>query len=148
MGIQFVAWFFPLYNSLQGFGPKHFWTDCKLIGELKTPKDKQEAIAVGASDVVSFLRSLIADDKFYFDANTSGDSVTGEQDPRGLIRIIVSGVVHQISNCIGVFDCLFGVVKVPDYDLWKIKSIHMKIHVNSPTSGNLAPVSQVPSICL
>ncbi|GBN12103.1 Uncharacterized protein C3orf38 [Araneus ventricosus] len=148
MGTQFAVWFFPIYNALQDFGPQHFWIDCKLMGELKTAKDRKEVTVVGANEVANFLTSLIVNDKFYFDANTSRDSVTSEQDPHGLVRILVSGVVHQMSNCIGLFDSFFGLVRNPAYnDNWKIKWIHMKIHVNSITPGSLAPVSQLPSIC-
>ncbi|CAL1276808.1 unnamed protein product [Larinioides sclopetarius] len=148
MGTQFAMWFFPIYNTLQDFGPEHFWMDCKLMGELKTAKDKAEVTVVGANEVVKFLSSLIVNDKFYFDANTSEDSVTSEQDPHGLVRILVSGVVHQMSNCIGLFDSFFGLVKNPAYnDNWKIKWIQMKIHVNNVTPGGLAPVNQLPSIC-
>ncbi|KAF8768106.1 uncharacterized protein C3orf38 homolog [Argiope bruennichi] len=148
MGTQFAMWFFPIYNTLQDFGPEHFWADCKLMGELKTARDRKEVTVVGANEVVNFLRSLIMNDKFYFDANTSQDSVTSEQDPHGLVRILVSGVVHQMSNCIGLFDCFFGLVKNPAYnDNWKIKWIHMKIHVNSINEGSLPPAIQLPSIC-
>ncbi|GFT15831.1 hypothetical protein NPIL_562421 [Nephila pilipes] len=148
MGIQFSMWFFPIYNGLEGFGPEHFWMDCKLMGELKTAIETKEVAVIGANDVTNFLVSLIVNDKFYFDANNSQDSIISEQDPHGLVKILVSGVVHQFSDCIGLFDCSFGLVRNPAYDdNWKIKWIHMKIHVTCRGSESLLPINQIHSIC-
>ncbi|GFQ84894.1 hypothetical protein TNCT_416981 [Trichonephila clavata] len=148
MGIQFTMWFFPIYNKLEDFGPEHFWVDCKLMGELKTGAETKEVYVMGANEVTNFLISLVVNDKFYFDANNSQDSIISEQDPHGLVKILVSGIVHQFSNCIGLFDCSFGLVRNPAYnDNWKIKWIHMKIHVTCRGRESLLPVSQSHSIC-
>ncbi|CAL1276807.1 unnamed protein product [Larinioides sclopetarius] len=146
-GTKFATWFFPIFNSPQGFDPGDFWMDCKVVGELKTAKEVKEIITVGSNEVVNFLRGLIVSDKFYFDANISGDSVPCEQDPHGHVRILVSGVVHQISNPIGLFDCIFGILKDPSFnDNWKIKWMHLKVHVNCINPRTIAPVNQLPSI--
>ncbi|GFV45428.1 uncharacterized protein C3orf38 [Trichonephila clavipes] len=148
MGIQFAMWFFPIYNKLENFGPEHFWVDCKLMGELKTATETKEVAVMGANEVTNFLISLVVNDKFYFDANNSQDSIISEQDPHGLVKVLVSGIVHQFSNCIGLFDCSFGLVRNPAYnDNWKIKWIHMKIHVTCRDRESLLPISQSHSIC-
>ncbi|GIY42263.1 hypothetical protein CEXT_699611 [Caerostris extrusa] len=147
MGTQFAMWFFPIYNTLQDFGPEHFWTDCKLMGQLKTAYDIKEVAVEGDTHVVNFLSSLIINDKFYFDANTSQDSILIERDPHGLVKILVSGVVHQCSNCIGLFDSSFGLVRNPTYnENWKIKWINIKIHVTSTEKYTIMPPNQY-SIC-
>ncbi|GIY41789.1 hypothetical protein CDAR_397691 [Caerostris darwini] len=55
MGTQFAMWFFPIYNTLQDFGPEHFWTDCKLIGQLKTACDIKEVAVEGDAHVQVYL---------------------------------------------------------------------------------------------
>lgn len=150
MGCRFSEWFFSHYNSLQDFGPEHFWADCKMKGELKLATEQQQAEVVGANDVVRFLSSLITNDKFYFHANNSQDSIICEQDPHGLIKIVISGVVHQSSNCIGLFDSAFGLIRNPSYDdNWKIKWIQLKINVTSGKRAAVMPLNgyKQKSIC-
>ncbi|KAG8179942.1 hypothetical protein JTE90_025266 [Oedothorax gibbosus] len=149
MGCQFSEWFFSHYNSLKDFGPEHFWVDCRMRGELNIASNQQQAEVIGANKVVSFLSSLIVNDRFFFHANNSQDSIICEQDPHGLVKIIISGVVHQDSNCIGLFDSAFGLVRNPNYDNnWKIKWIQLKINVTGGRREHVMPVNEgLKSIC-
>ncbi|KFM76609.1 hypothetical protein X975_10778, partial [Stegodyphus mimosarum] len=148
MGKEFSKWFFNVYNNLKEFGPEHFWPDCFFKAEVKSPWDHKEVMLSGANDIVIFLSNLILIDKLFFHANVSDDSIICEQEQHGLVKIIVSGVLHRSSNCVGLFDSAFGLVRNPAVDdNWKIKWVHMKLCINTSTKGGLVPEACFPSLC-
>ncbi|XP_035204917.1 uncharacterized protein C3orf38 homolog isoform X3 [Stegodyphus dumicola] len=148
MGREFSKWFFSVYNNIKEFGPEHFWPDCFFKAEVKSPWDHKEVMLSGANDVVIFLSNLILIDKLFFHANVSEDSIICEQEQHGLVKIIVSGVLHRSSDCVGLFDSAFGLVRNPTLDdNWKIKWVYMKLCINTSTKDGLAPEACFPSLC-
>lgn len=147
MGVEFSKWFFQIFNTLDGFGPEHFWPKCSLQAQLYTPAEVKEVSASGANDVAIFLSNLIIIDKFYFQANESRDSIILEEDHHGLVKIVIRGILHQHSNCVGLFDSAFGLVKNPLFEnTYKIQLIKLKMQANSSTPGILPPNSHF-AIC-
>lgn len=147
MGIEFSKWFFNILNTLKDFGPEHFWPSCILTAELWSPSEQKEVSLAGAFDVATFLANLIRLDKYKFGANNSNDSVKVEIEQHGLVKIIVRGVLYQHSNCVGLFDFAFGLVRNPDAEYnYKIQIIKVKMQVNCGSQGCL-PVSNQHSIC-
>lgn len=147
MGMEFSKWFFRILNTLDGFGPEHFWPNCNLSAGLYTPLEQKEVTLNGACDVATFLANLIMIDKFFFSANESSDSILIELEQHGLVKIIIRGVLHQQANCVGLFDSAFGLVKNPDFqDTYKIQVMKVKMQVNIGTRGIL-PVNNHMSIC-
>ncbi|XP_054711869.1 uncharacterized protein C3orf38 homolog [Uloborus diversus] len=130
MGLEFTKWFFNILNSLKQFGPEHFWPDCVFWVLLKSPAYVKEFSLSNSNAVVAFLSSLVLIDKLYFDANSAPNGVLSQQEQHGMVKVVVSGVLHQYSNCIGIFDIAFGLVKVPETGSWKIKCLQMKMIVS------------------
>lgn len=144
MGVEFSNWFFNILNTLKNFGPEHFWPNCMLSAALYSPSEQKEISLTGASDVSIFLANLIMLDKYKFGANNSPDSVMVEMEPHGLVKIIVHGVLYQHSNCVGLFDFAFGLVRNPDAEYnYKIQIIKVKMQVNCGSPGYLPMNNQL-----
>lgn len=147
MGVAFSQWFFQILNTLNGFGPEHFWPNCSLWAQLKTSSDFKEVSISGANDVANFLCNLIMIDKYYFDANESENSIMLEEEQHGLLKIIIHGVLHQNCNCVGVFNSAFGLVRNPEYqNTYKIQFVKVRMQVNSSVPTGL-PASDYLPIC-
>lgn len=140
MGVEFCKWFFKALNTLDGFGPQHFWPNCNLSAQLLSPSDQKEVSVSGANEVATFLANLIFVDKYFFHANDSKESIALEEEQHGLVKIMIHGVLHQYSTCIGLFDSAFGLVKHPDSpDTYKIQVIKVRMQVNMGTQRMLPP---------
>lgn len=138
MGVEFCKWFFKMFNSQDEFGPQHFWPNCTLHAYFHSPTGEREVSFSGASDVAHFLMILILNDKYYFDANDSNDSVLMEQEAHGLVKIAIHGVLHRASNCVGLFDSAFGLVRHPDSpSVFKIQVVKLRMQVNQAPQGAL-----------
>ena len=147
MGKEFSKWFFNILNTLKDFGPEHFWPNCILSAELYSPSEQKEISLTGASDAATFLANLVILDKYKFGANSSYDSIMVEMEQHGLVKIMVSGVLYQHSNCVGLFDFAFGLVRNPDSEYnYKIQVIKVKMQVNCSSQGIL-PVNNRLPIC-
>lgn len=140
MGVAFTKWFFPLLNNLENFGTEHFWADCKLEVHVTSEGFSKELTTSGDMEVVNFLSSLIINEKLFFHPNETGGT-SCQQEAHGLVKVSVSGIVHKLNNCVGLFDALFGLVRNPAYENnWKIKWLCMYMRHSAAVDTTVHPI--------
>lgn len=129
----FIPWFYKILNSFntssdnmsQEWGPQHFWEDAKgsvlMVSDGHMLDECQGALAVSEK-----LRELVCKEKILFNPNVSG--ARGHIDAYGLVKISVGGTVHRFSNCLGIFEQSFGLIRDPQMqNNWKIKFTELKL---------------------
>ena len=80
----------------------------------------------GSLAVSDKLRELVCKEKLLFNANVSG--ARGQIDAYGLVKITVGGTVHRFSDCLGIFEQSFGLIRDPHMqNNWKIKFTELKL---------------------
>lgn len=130
---SFIPWFYKILNSFntasdsasQEWGPQHFWNDAKssilMLSGGEVLDECQGSLAVSDK-----LRELVCKEKLLFNANLAG--ARGQIDAYGLVKISVGGTVHRFSNCLGVFEQSFGLIRDPQLqNNWKIKFTDLKL---------------------
>lgn len=130
---NFIPWFYKILNSFntasnsasQEWGPQHFWNDAKssilMLSGGQVLDECQGSLAVSDK-----LRELVCKEKLLFNANVAG--ARGQIDAYGLVKISVGGTVHRFSNCLGVFEQSFGLIRDPQLqNNWKIKFTDLKL---------------------
>ncbi|KAJ7376584.1 hypothetical protein OS493_033745 [Desmophyllum pertusum] len=129
----FVPWFYKILNSFNTspdnaspeWGPQHFWADAK--GSVLMVSDGHMLDECQGSLVVSEkLRELVCKERLLFNANVNG--AKGQIDAYGLVKISVGGTVHRFSDCLGIFEQSFGLIRDPQMqNNWKIKFTELKL---------------------
>ena len=123
---NFVPWFYKILNSLntpsaisKEWGPQHFWADAKgTVVMVSNGQIREEFL--GSEAVSDKLQELVYKEKLVFNPNVHGAG--GEIDAYGLVRIAVGGTVHRFSDCLGIFEQSFGLIRDPQVkNNWKIK---------------------------
>lgn len=138
LGKQFCQWFYQLLNSQnpqaaqpcttkQDWGPQHFWGDVKLL-LLSHSQVQQKEEFHGAELVSQRLLALALEERLLFCPNLEETGLKCVATPHGLVLVAVAGTVHRESDCLGVFEQVFGLIRDPlDNSSWKIKSLHLKV---------------------
>ena len=68
----------------------------------------------------------------------------GQLNAYGLVLVSIGGTVHRYSQCIGIFEQSFGLIKDPNMDNnWKIKFTELKMKASG---GNEIEGQNVPAI--
>lgn len=129
----FVPWFYKILNSFntspdnlsQEWGPQHFWADAKgsvlMVSGEQVLDECQGSLAVSEK-----FRELVRKEKLIFNANVNG--ARGQIDAYGLVKISVGGTVHRFSDCLGIFEQSFGLIRDPQMENnWKIKFTELKL---------------------
>ena len=80
----------------------------------------------GSLVVSEKLRELVCKERLLFNANVNG--AKGQIDAYGLVKISVGGTVHRFSDCPGIFEQSFGLIRDPQMqNNWKIKFTELKL---------------------
>lgn len=127
---KFASWFYSIINdyvlSMQSakLSVEHFWKDCSLHLVMESPTQHVvQDVHKNANEVVSLLQGLLRQHKLYFNPNISSTGVRGKVDASGLVLVLVCGTLHQVDNCVGIFQQIFGLLRDPFMENnWKIKS--------------------------
>ncbi|XP_053351953.1 uncharacterized protein C3orf38 homolog [Clarias gariepinus] len=132
LGKQFCQWFFQLLNSqnpqasqpVQDWGPQHFWSDAKLL--LCSHTQTEEFF--GAELVSKRLFALTWEERLLFCPNLELRGLKCVSTAHGLVLVAVAGTIHRESDCLGIFEQVFGLIRASlDESRWKIKFMHLKI---------------------
>ncbi|TSL16035.1 hypothetical protein Baya_5843 [Bagarius yarrelli] len=138
LGKQFCQWFFRLLNSqnpqadrpsstMQDWGPQHFWGDARLL-LLSHAQIQQKDEYCGAELVSQRLLALVSEEGLVFCPNLEQTGLKCVATPHGLVLVAVAGTIHRGSDCLGVFEQVFSLIRDPlDNSSWKIKSVHLKV---------------------
>ena len=146
LAVHFSSWFYKLLDSLANatpgvntidWGPQHFWQDAKLTVQCNEPSGLQETTVEGADLVSEKFLSMVVVDQLYFNPNISNESVQGQQNPHGLVLVMVCGTVHRQKQYLGVFEQSFGLIRDPsEENNWKIKFSKLLLRASGSPSEN------------
>lgn len=134
MGVKFTEWFFSQLNGqTERLGPQHFFGTCQMMMEcLESSQGPPQVVELqGPLRVSCFLWEMAGGSRRLFHPN--GETVRCYFEAHGLAKIKASGVIHEMGNCVGLFDLLFGLIKDPSVqDNWKIQYVHAELRVSVP----------------
>lgn len=134
LGHQFCQWFFGVLNSQnpilgqqpQEWGPQHFWPDAKLRLLARVCDEQMEEFS--GADLVSLrLLALTRDERLLLNPNLEPHGLRALSSPHGLVLVAVAGTIHRDTSCLGIYEQIFGLIKSPMDDNWKIKFSNLKI---------------------
>ncbi|GCB64478.1 hypothetical protein scyTo_0009814, partial [Scyliorhinus torazame] len=140
IGEKFCQWFFILLNSQnpsfgrqpEEWGPQHFWEDAILhfaYSVLEHTSEQQKTEQYQSSAMVSQrLLSLVKDEQLLFNPNISKNGMRSVTSKHGIVVVAVAGTVHKNTQCLGIFEQLFGLVRTPvGRSNWKIKYVNLQM---------------------
>ncbi|XP_076018143.1 uncharacterized protein C3orf38 homolog [Genypterus blacodes] len=134
LGQQFCRWFFQLLNSHnptlavepQDWGPQHFWPDAKLrLVSCATGQQTEEFL--GAELVSLRLLALTKEERLLLSPNLDPRGLRALASPHGPVLVGVAGTIHRDDACLGIYEAIFGLIRSPVDNTWKIKFVNLKI---------------------
>lgn len=154
MSRSFAKWFFDNLNAA-AITTKDFWAD--VICNASFYENKCVIMyenSASAEAVHQFLLSLRSVYQLYLNLNDCFDGVQGRIDPHGLVLVLSCGTLHKLSEFVGTFEAVFGLLRDPFAENnWKIKQISLRLHNSVMNSIETAPTlrecdSMQPLLCL
>ncbi|XP_067849260.1 uncharacterized protein C3orf38 homolog [Heptranchias perlo] len=147
IGKEFCQWFFQLLNSQnpsfgqlpEEWGPQHFWEDA-VLHFVHCVHEEQTEHHQSAAMVSLRLLSLVTDEQLLFNPNISENGMRCETSPHGLAAVAVAGTIHKSSQCLGIFEQLFGLIRTPvSGNNWKIKYVKLQVKALSDQQEVIQP---------
>lgn len=138
---SFVKWFFGDFQRGPDLGD--FWPDATFRAQISALAgiEASDIAKTGSPSILSLFNYIFFVKKILFSPNYHNfdtDNLSIEADSHGLIRIAISGTVHQKDVCIGIFDQRIGLIEDPRIQslcggsTWKIKCIEMMLNLSGP----------------
>ncbi|XP_073828908.1 uncharacterized protein C3orf38 [Musca autumnalis] len=131
---KFSEWFFNNYNQ-NTLKPQDFWPDARL---------RLQIIANDGCDIhdcdnsQAIIETLYESQKlfgFFFNPNLTHSGVQGRMDVHGLVLVLACGTLHTQSDCVGIFECSFGLMRDPfSENNWKTKTIQLMLRSKGASS--------------
>ncbi|KAM4558911.1 uncharacterized protein C3orf38 homolog [Odontesthes bonariensis] len=142
LGQQFCQWFFQLLNSQNpslsqqplDWGPQHFWPDVRLRLISRVAFEQIDEL-LGAELVSKRLLALTNGEHLLLSPNLEPHGLKALASPHGLVLIGVAGTIHRDAACLGVFEQIFGLIRSPLDNSWKIKFVNLKIRGQDAVCG-------------
>lgn len=133
MSRQFSAWFFKMCNENQ-LKIEDFWADAQYtIQMVECSQMVNEESGNGSQAIVELMQNLHTQQNLLFNPNDCHDGVQGRMDPHGLVMVLCCGTLHSPGQFVGVFECMFGLLRDPFADgNWKIKLLRLRLNSSSP----------------
>lgn len=136
---KFTEWFFSNFN-MQELKVEDFWSDAKLQLRIAAADQINDYECGSANEVISNLLKSKEQFGFYFNPNLTHAGVQGRMNVHGLVLVLACGTLHTEQNCVGVFECTFGLLRDPFAENnWKVKT--MQCILRSRTAALM------PSLC-
>ncbi|CAG5865456.1 unnamed protein product [Menidia menidia] len=142
MGQQFCQWFFQILNSQNpslgqqplDWGPQHFWPDVRLRLISRVSLEQMDEL-LGAELVSQRLLALTNAERLLLSPNLQPQGLKALASPHGLVLISVAGTIHRDTACLGIFENIFGLIRSPLDNSWKIKFVNLKIRGQEAVDG-------------
>lgn len=133
MSRQFSTWFFRMCNENQ-LKIDDFWIDAEYSMEMIAAGQLvREEKGCGSQPLLDVLQSLHIQDNLLFNPNNCHDGIQGRMDAHGLVMVLCCGTLHSPGVFVGVFECMFGLLRDPfTDDNWKIKHLRLRLSSSSP----------------
>uniref|UniRef100_A0A8C5LJ21 Chromosome 3 open reading frame 38 n=1 Tax=Leptobrachium leishanense TaxID=445787 RepID=A0A8C5LJ21_9ANUR len=151
LGEQFCRWFYQLLNSQNPmlgqdkgpWGPQHFWEDAVLKFAYSTMEENMEEYS-GAQMTSLRLLALTREEKLVFNPNIDAKGLKCVTSAHGLVVVAVAGTILRNNVWLGVFEQVFGLIRCPIGDNWKIRFVNLKVlGQNTLGSGESPPVLSI-----
>lgn len=133
LGEKFAEWFYNMVNTSPIIGSEHFWCDAvltlNLVSEIQTVTEEVK----GDSEKIATLLSTTKNThNLFFNPNLTKEGLRTKMDPHGLVIIMVCGTLHTNTECVGVFEQVFGLARDPfSENNWKIKNTQVNLKSKS-----------------
>lgn len=135
MSRQFCSWFFDNFNT-DALKQNDFWVDCFVsirivaAGQEEVVNDSETNGNEACLEILSHLKRQLS---ILFNPNLCHEGVQGRIDPHGLVVLMCCGTVHSQTQCVGLFESAFGLMRDPyNENNWRIR--HLKLQIkSSPT---------------
>ncbi|XP_037034692.1 uncharacterized protein C3orf38 homolog isoform X1 [Bradysia coprophila] len=133
MSRQFSTWFFKMCNESQ-LKIVDFWADAEYsIEMIASGQLVRQEQGSGSQSLLELMQSLHSQDNLLFNPNDCHDGIQGRINVHGLVMVLCCGTLHSPGVFIGVFECMFGLLRDPYADgNWKIKHLRMRLNSSSP----------------
>lgn len=133
MSRQFSNWFFKMCNDNE-LKIVDFWSDIEYSIEMVASRQLvRHENGCGSQSLLELIQSLRTQEKLLFNPNDCHDGIQGRMDPHGLVMVLCCGTLHTPGTFLGVFECIFGLLRDPFADgNWKIKHLRMRLNSSSP----------------
>lgn len=90
---------------------------------------------LGAELVNLRLLALTKEERLLLSPNLEPHGLKTLASPHGLVLVAVAGTIHRDAACLGVFEQVFGLIRSPMDDSWKIKFVNLKIRGQDALGG-------------
>lgn len=133
MSRQFSTWFFKMCNENK-LKIEDFWADAEYSLEMvESSQLVRQEHGCGSQSLLELIQSLHTRENLIFNPNDCHDGIQGRMDPHGLVIVVCCGTLHSPGLFVGVFECIFGLLRDPFADgNWKIKHLRMRLNSSSP----------------
>uniref|UniRef100_A0A1A9VWJ3 Uncharacterized protein n=1 Tax=Glossina austeni TaxID=7395 RepID=A0A1A9VWJ3_GLOAU len=122
---KFAEWFFDLYNK-NSLKIEDFWSDAYMLLKILGNEDCNVNECQDSASLVYILSEARNQFGFFYNPNLSHAGVQGRMDIHGMVLVLACGTLHIQQGCVGVFECVFGLLRDPFADNnWKAKSIQL-----------------------
>ncbi len=113
MSRQFSTWFFKMSNEME-LKIVDFWDDVEYSMEMISSGQlvRQEQ-GCGSQSLLELFRSLHTQDNLLFNPNDCHEGTQGRMDAHGLVMVLCCGTLHSPGVFVGVFECVFGLLRDP-----------------------------------
>ncbi|OCT93891.1 uncharacterized protein C3orf38 homolog [Xenopus laevis] len=134
LGEHFCRWFYELLNSQNPtlglangeWGLQHFWENAMFKFAYRTIGDYTEEHC-GALMTSLRLLALTREERLLFNPNIASEGLKCATCPYGLVVVAVAGTIHKDNQYLGLFEHIFGLIRCPATDKWKIKNVNLNI---------------------
>lgn len=133
MSRQFCSWFFENFNT-DTLKQNDLWVDCclsvRIVAAGKEVNDTETNGNEACLEMLSHLKKQLG---ILFNPNPCHEGVQGRIDPHGLVVLMCCGTVHSQTQCVGLFESAFGLMRDPyNENNWRIR--HLKLQIKSTTT--------------
>ncbi|XP_066457609.1 probable basic-leucine zipper transcription factor Q [Eleutherodactylus coqui] len=136
LGQRFCEWFYNLLNSQTrsheqeriSWEPDMFWNDATFSFVDGISYERYS----GNECVSSKLLEMAQQQKLTFTPRLDSERFKCVNSRHGLVMVAVTGIMINKDYCSRVFNQIFGLIKCPSSNTYKIKSIYLKVDNMSP----------------
>uniref|UniRef100_D3TQS7 H cysteine-type endopeptidase n=1 Tax=Glossina morsitans morsitans TaxID=37546 RepID=D3TQS7_GLOMM len=131
---KFAEWFFELLNK-SSLKLEDFWTDASLLLEISVDEDCNVTECQDSTSLLHILSQVKNQFGFFYNPNLSYGGVQGRIEKHGMVLVLACGTLHTQHECVGIFECVFGLLRDPFADNnWKAKRIQLRLRSTAAPS--------------
>lgn len=145
MARQFCSWFFENLNA-KSLKINDLWVDCllnvRIVAAGLGVKEKETKGNKACFEMLSYLKRELS---ISFNPSLCHEGVQGRTDPHGLVIVMCCGTVHSQTQCVGLFESAFGIMRDPySENNWRIR--HLNLKIKSSTTKTMPKLRECDTI--